>query len=72
MVSMDAHSRRQAALNAIAAVAGGAMASNVESEVVDFKEEAGTVLAGGLRVPIDPQHEQAAKYSGSVHDGCLR
>ena len=48
------------------------MASNVESEVVDFKEEAGTVLAGGLRVPIDPQHEQAAKYSGSVHDGCLR
>jgi ATP-dependent DNA helicase RecG len=61
MAPMDAHSRRQAALDAIAAVAGGATASDVESEVVDFKEEAGTVLGSGSRGPIDPQHEPAAR-----------
>ncbi|HZL47842.1 MAG TPA: ATP-binding protein [Solirubrobacteraceae bacterium] len=58
---MDAHSRRKAALDAIAAVAGGARAADVESEIVDFKEEAGTVLAGGQRVAIAAQHEPAAQ-----------
>jgi ATP-dependent DNA helicase RecG len=58
---VDAHSRRDAALDAIAAVAVGAKAADVESEIVDFKEEAGTVVAGGQRVAIDAQHEPAAQ-----------
>jgi ATP-dependent DNA helicase RecG len=58
---MDAHSRREAALQAIAAVAAGAKAAEVESEIVDFKEEAGTVGAGGGRGAIDAQHEPAAQ-----------
>jgi ATP-dependent DNA helicase RecG len=57
---MDAHSRRRAALEAIAAVAAGAEAGDVETEIVDFKEEAGTVNAGG-RTSISPQHEPAAQ-----------
>jgi hypothetical protein len=56
----DAHSRRQTALEAIAAVAAGAKAGFVETEIVDFKEEAGTVNAGGRR-PIDSRHEPAAQ-----------
>lgn len=58
---MDAHSRREAALDAIAAVVAGARAADVESEIVDFKEEAGTVVAGGQRVAIDGEHEPAAQ-----------
>lgn len=57
---MDAHSRRRAALDAIAAVARGARASDCETEVVDFKEEAGTVRSG-RRQAIDSHHEPAAK-----------
>jgi ATP-dependent DNA helicase RecG len=60
MASMDAHSRRQAALDAIAAVAGGAKAGDVETEIVDFKEEAHTVSRGGKRAAIDAHHEPAA------------
>jgi ATP-dependent DNA helicase RecG len=60
MTVMDAHSRRQAALEAIAAVMAGAKAGNVETEIVDFKEEAGTVTASGRR-PINSQHEPAAQ-----------
>jgi ATP-dependent DNA helicase RecG len=58
---MDAHSRREAALEAIAAVAAGAKAAEVESEIVDFKEEAGTVVTGGRRRAINAQHEPAAQ-----------
>jgi ATP-dependent DNA helicase RecG len=61
MIPMDAHSRRQAALDAIAAIARGARAGDVEPEVVDFKEETGTVARGGVRVTIGAQHEPAAK-----------
>ena len=57
---MDAHSRRQTALEAIAAVAAGAKAGSVETEILDFKEEAGTVTVGGRR-PIGAQHEPAAQ-----------
>jgi ATP-dependent DNA helicase RecG len=60
MASMDAHSRRQAALDAIAAVAGGAKAGDVETEIVDFKEEAHTVGRSGKRAAIDAHHEPAA------------
>lgn len=52
---------RQAALDAIAAVVAGAVADTAETETVDFKEETGTVSAGGVRGPIDPHHEQAAQ-----------
>lgn len=59
---MDAHSRRQAALDAIAAVLGGSDAGDVESEVVDFKEEKGTFDPKAMtRVPIGPRHEPAAQ-----------
>jgi ATP-dependent DNA helicase RecG len=61
MAPVDAHSRRQAALDALNAVASGVKACDVESEGVDFKEEAGTVGRGGKRDPIDPEHEPAAK-----------
>lgn len=62
---MNAHSRRQAALAAIAAIAAGAKASDVETEIIDFKEEANTVGAGGRRSAIDPCHEPAAKALAS-------
>jgi hypothetical protein len=53
MAVLDAHSRRQAALDAIRAVQNGALAGDTESEVVDFKEEHGTVdLRPGI--PISP------------------
>jgi len=65
-----AHSRRQAALDAIAAVLAGARAGDVETEVVDFKEEQGTVDRSGSRVGISSQHEPAAKaLAGEV--ACL-
>ena len=53
--------RRQSALDAIARVVAGARAAEVEDEVVDFKEEGGTVLRGGARTSIDPRHLPAAE-----------
>jgi ATP-dependent DNA helicase RecG len=67
---MDAHSRRQAALDAIAAVLAGANAGDVESEIVDFKEERGTVDNQGNRVEIPARHEQAARALAE-EVGCL-
>jgi ATP-dependent DNA helicase RecG len=58
---MDAHSRRQAALNAITNIVAGATTGDVETEVVDFKEEAGTIVRGGQRVAIATEHEPAAQ-----------
>lgn len=51
--------RRQAALDAIATVAAGARAADAETDIVDFKEEAGTVQ-GGTPTTIPSQHEPAA------------
>jgi ATP-dependent DNA helicase RecG len=62
--------RRQTALDAIARVAAGARAADVEDEMVDFKEEAGTVLRGGARTSIDPQHAPAAEDL-AVEVACL-
>lgn len=62
--------RRQTALDAIARVAAGARAAEVEDEMVDFKEEAGTVLRGRARAPIDPQHAFAAEGL-AVEVACL-
>lgn len=58
---LDAHSRRQAALDAIEAVRNGACARDVETEWVDFKEETGTVGRGGVRTAIGPRDPRAAQ-----------
>ena len=57
----NAHTRRQAALEAIERVRCGALARSIESESIDFKEEAGTVGRDGVRQPIDPRDERAAR-----------
>jgi ATP-dependent DNA helicase RecG len=57
---MNAHTRRDDALAAIDAVTAGAVAHTVETERIDFKEEAGSVSSDGTRRPIDPQYEPAA------------
>lgn len=58
---MDAHSRRELAVDAISAVAGGRKAADLETEIVDFKEESGTIDRAGRRVPIGARHEPAAR-----------
>lgn len=58
---MDAHSRRQAALDAIDAVLNGASGGDAESEIVDFKEEKGTIDHTGVRQSISAQNDQAAQ-----------
>ncbi|MEW6581376.1 MAG: RNA-binding domain-containing protein [Actinomycetota bacterium] len=59
---MNAHQRREEALSAISRVRRGERAQDVESEIVDFKEEAGTVGRSGVgRRPIDPRDEAAAR-----------
>jgi ATP-dependent DNA helicase RecG len=76
---MDAHFRRQAAFDAIEAVRNGALACDLETEIVDFKEEADTVDHRGSRVSIPAQHEPAARalaeavacLSMSTHGGVL-
>ena len=52
--------RRQAALDAIAAVVAGARAKDLEGDLLDFKEEADTVTRGGRR-PISARHDRAAE-----------
>lgn len=52
--------RHQAALDAVRTVLAGVMAEDAESEIVDFKEEAGTQVRG-TRHPIDPRRESAAQ-----------
>lgn len=60
--AMDAHSRRTAALTAIQAVVDGARAQDMETDIVDFKEEKDTFdPAARARVAISPTHEPAAK-----------
>jgi ATP-dependent DNA helicase RecG len=58
---LDAHSRRQAALDVIEVVLRGARARDQETESVDFKEEAGTVGRRGRRQAISAEHESAAR-----------
>ncbi|WP_217914729.1 ATP-binding protein [Miltoncostaea marina] len=57
----NAHTRRQAALKAIEQVRGGTQAGSVETESIDFKEEAGSVGRDGARRPIDARDEGAAR-----------
>ena len=58
---MDAHSRRAAALDAIERVRNGALPSELESELLDFKEEGGTVGRDGARRAIARDYEPAAQ-----------
>lgn len=53
--------RRHAALDAIARVVAGERAEDVESDQVDFKEEAGTIRPGGVRQQISANHLPAAE-----------
>jgi ATP-dependent DNA helicase RecG len=57
---MSSHERRTAALEALDQVKRGVTADAAETEVVDFKEENGTVGAGGVRQSIGARHEPAA------------
>lgn len=57
---MTAISRRRAALDAIELVRNGACPDDVETEIVDFKEEAGTVSKNG-RQAIPTHHDPAAE-----------
>ena len=50
-----------AALDAIAKVVADATAGHAETEIVDFKQEAGTIVRGGRRVAVGTQHESAAQ-----------
>jgi DNA-binding transcriptional regulator YiaG len=59
--AVNAHTRRQAALEAIERVRGGALARSIESESIDFKEESGTVGRDGVRRQIAPRDEGAAR-----------
>jgi ATP-dependent DNA helicase RecG len=63
---MDAHSRRQVALDAIAAVRGGALAKDIENQYVDFKEEGGTVGRSGRRMTIGSRDQRAAQALAEV------
>src|SRR5258708_3037136 len=58
---MDAAFRRKLADDAIAAVLAGAVPRDLEREMLDFKEEAGTVGGDGVRHPISPRNEAAAQ-----------
>lgn len=58
---MDAHSRRQAALDAIDAVLDGARADDAETEFVDFKEEKSSIDSNGTRRAISAQRQEAAR-----------
>ena len=53
--------RRDAALAALRRVLAGERVEDAESDLVDFKEEAGTVVRG-TRVPISSRHEPAAEH----------
>ena len=62
---------RRRTLDAIDAVLKGARAADVESEIVDFKEERGTFDPSNLsRGPIAPHHEAAARAL-TEEVGCL-
>ncbi len=52
--------RREAAIKAIDAVMAGALAHDQEGDLVDFKEEAGSIDRAGRRLVIGDHHEPAA------------
>lgn len=76
---MNAAFRRELAQGAIDAIRAGGAPSDLEREMLDFKEEAGTVARDGVRRPIDRRHEAAARalasevacFKNSEHGGML-
>jgi ATP-dependent DNA helicase RecG len=76
---MNAAFRRKLADDAMAAVRAGGAAHDLEREMLDFKEEAGTVGRDGVRRPIDARSETAARalaaevacFKNSEHGGVL-
>jgi ATP-dependent DNA helicase RecG len=79
LMSMDAHSRRVAALRAIEQILQGARPEHFESDLLDFKEERGTTDVAGGHVSIPPRHEPAARalaeeaacFANSQHGGVI-
>src|SRR4051794_30024107 len=61
VMTMDAYSRRKVALAAIDRILAGDRPETLEDHVLDFKEETGTVGPSGIRRPISPQYEPAAR-----------
>lgn len=58
---LSASFRHEQALAAIRSIIDGARPCDVESQMVDFKEEDGTVDRAGARREIDSHHEPAAR-----------
>lgn len=56
-----ARHRQENALRALDALLAGARAADLESDILDFKEEQGTVGAGGQRIAIEPRTDSAAQ-----------
>ena len=57
---MNASDRRLLAIQTINAVDHGGLAAHAETNIIDFKEEKGTIGRDGRRVPISPRNEEAA------------
>lgn len=57
---MTSATRRQMAMVALAAVLGGTLAGDAETEIIDFKEEQGSRGPGGVRQVVPATHEPAA------------
>jgi ATP-dependent DNA helicase RecG len=76
---MNAAFRRKLAQDALDAIHAGGAPGALEREMLDFKEETGTVGRDGARHPIDRQHEAAARalasevtcFKNSEHGGML-
>lgn len=79
MEILSALFRRQLAQEAIDAILAGAAPRDLEREMLDFKEETGTVGRDGARRPIDAHDETAARalaaevacFRNSEHGGML-
>src|ERR1044071_2439122 len=76
---MNAAFRRKLAQDALDAIRAGGAPGDLEREMLDFKEEAGTVGRDGARHPVARQHEAAARalasevacFKNSEHGGML-
>ncbi len=67
---MNAASRRELAVQAIDTVARGVLAADVETDIVDFKEEKGTIGRDGVRVSID-SHDESAAAALAAEAACM-
>jgi len=59
-IDVNATDRRDRAIQAIKDVGAGVVAGDAETDIVDFKEEKGTINGDGLRISIQARNEAAA------------